>query len=208
VYIDAAIDGFLAALRRAGAPASVAPPNLSALHELEATIAPLRVPRAVQRFWQRIEPERLGVHTYPRLRGPELALRSWLKSRDELVAAEPTALLQIAYESHQCMSVELDQPGVAGGALFEWNVVDGDFERRFNGLETWLTYLSELLDAGRYSAEEALPRGRVVVVPGVDDWELEPSWRPSLPSHPLDGLATHVGRDILEWPEHWRRLTG
>ena len=126
----------------------------------------------------------------------------------EFADADPPALLQIAYESHQCMSAELDQPGVAGGALFEWNLVDGDFERRFNGLEDWLTYLTELLAAGRFSVQDALPRGRVVLVPRPEDWEVEPRWRPPLPSHPVHGLATHVGRDILDWPEHWRRLTG
>lgn len=205
--IDDAIDGFLAALSRAGAPAPVAPTDRSVLSELEGAIAPLRVPGAVRRFWQRVAPETLGIDTYPGLHGPKFALESWLMSR-EFGDADPPALLQLAYESHQCMSVELDQPGVAGGALFEWNLVDGDFERRFNGLEEWLTYLTELLAAGRFSVQDALPRGRVVVLPSPEDWEVEPRWRPPLPSHPLHGLATHVGRDILEWPEHWRRLTG
>jgi hypothetical protein len=207
VDIDEAIDGFLAALSRAGAPAPVVPTDLSALSDLERTIAPLRVPGAVRRFWQRVAPETLGIDTYPRLHGPEFALESWLMSR-EFGDADPPALLQIAYESHDCMSAELDQPDVAGGALFEWNLVDGDFERRFNGLEDWLTYLTELLAAGRFSVDETLPRGRVVIVPSPEDWEVEPRWRRPLPSHPLHGQATHVGRDILQWPEHWRRLTG
>ena len=206
--VDEAIDGFLSAVSRAaGAPVARPPANLSALHELEATIAPLQVPAAVRRFWQRVDPGALGADTYPGLHGPGFALTSWLMSRDEASDSQPTALLQIAYESHQCMSAELDQPDVAGGTLFEWNLVDGDFERRFDGLEGWLVYLTGLIGAERFGVYET-PHGQVVCVPRDEDWEIEPQWRPRLAAHPVYGLTTHVGRDILDWPEHWQRLTG
>jgi hypothetical protein len=48
--------------------------------------------------------------------------------RDQFAAHQPAALVQVAYSSHHCMSVELDVGDFQGGALFKWNVVDGSFD--------------------------------------------------------------------------------
>jgi len=86
-------------------------------------------------------------------------------------------------------------------------VVDGDFERRFNDLQGWLTYVTELLSSGCFLAQGLL-HGREALVPSPDDWEIEPGWRPTLAPHPHHGAAAHIGRDILQWPEHWQRAAG
>jgi len=70
--------------------------------------------------------------TYPELHGPDFALTSWRMGRDEFAAGQPAALVQVAYCIHQCMSVELNVGEIKGGALIEWNLVYGGFERRFN----------------------------------------------------------------------------
>jgi hypothetical protein len=101
--------------------------------------------------------------------------------------------------------MELDQPDAPGGALFEWNVVDGGFERRFNGLETWLAYTTKLLNTDRYEDHTWGDRRRVFV-PGPEAWEEEPSWRPALPEHELYGDVRLIERNMPSWPERWQRL--
>src|ERR1044072_7990331 len=154
VDIDVAIDGFIGAVTRAGLPAPSPPTDLSSMRELEAAIAPLRVPEPVRRFWQRVDPATLRARSHPGLHGTDFALRCWRSARDEFTSYQPLALLQIAYESHQCTSVELDQPGIAGGALLEWTLADGGFERRFAGLQGWLVSPAELLLTGRFAVHE------------------------------------------------------
>ena len=128
-------------------------------------------------------------------------------SRDEFRSAQPLALVQIAYESHQCMSAELDVGDRVGGALFEWNVVDGDFVRRFNGIAEWLTYVQRLIEAGNARRRDTR-HGPYLLVPDPDRWAEERETRPVPERHPFYGDETRVGRDILDWPEHWQRTAG
>ena len=203
VDIDEAIDGFVRAVENVGLPDVLPPADLTSLEELEAAIAPLRIPPAVRRFWERVDTRTLRARTGPNLHGPDLALSGWLSGQE--YGLEPPALLPIAWEA-TCMGVELEQPGIQGGALFEWDI-DGPFERRFDDLQGWLLYLTWLLDTGRFAEREATD-GPFAYVPDPDDWEVEPGWRPQLEPHPVHGVITEIGRDILEWPAHWQLSAG
>ncbi len=142
----------------------------------------MRVPADVLRFWERIDARTLKLVSYPQLHGPDFALTLWRMSRDQFRDAQSLALLQIAYTSHQCMSVELDVGDVAGGAIFEWNVVDGNFVRRFNGIAEWLTYIRRLIEMGNGLHRES-PHGSYLRVPDPDRWAEELAHDPGTPSH-------------------------
>ena len=206
--VDRALDSLCEALAGAGVERPSPPAALSALEELEAAIAPMRLPADVRRFWERVDAATLGAMTDPELHGPDLALMSWRMGRAEFAAGQPAALVQVAYSSHQCMSVELDVGDIQGGALFEWNLVDGGFERRFNGLGEWLAYISRLIDRGCFEALQSIGLGRRLLVPDRERDSEERASRPVPPPHPVHGTTIHVGRDILDWPEHWQRAAG
>lgn len=190
-----------------GVAAPDAPSDLTALLELEAEIAPMTIPADMRRLWELIDFQTLRVEPYPGLHGPEFALESWRLGRDEFPAAQPLALLQVAYEGQQCMSVELDMADFAGGALFEWYVVDGGFERRFNRIADWLMEIRWLIEAGTARRVE-YKTGPRLLVPDPDLGQDARTRPPSPRPHPFYGDVTHIGRDILEWPRHWQRSSG
>jgi hypothetical protein len=207
VLVDDALDGLCRASRSVGIPDPSPPTDLGDLEALEAEIAPMRIPADVRRFWERVDASTLRIEPYPGLHGPDFALTAWRMSRDEFTSAQPLALVQIAYTSQMCMSAELDVGDLAGGALFEWDVVDGPFIRRYNGIAEWLHYLERLIAVGNMRRRDT-ERGPFLHVPDPDRWAEERETRPVPERHPFHGEKTSVGRDILEWPEHWQRAAG
>jgi hypothetical protein len=140
--VDAALDSLGEALSAAGLEGPRPPATLAALTALEAAIAPMALRVDVRRFWERVDVATLRAITYPQLQDPGFALTSWRMARDEFADLQPVALVEVGHSSLQCMSVELAVGEVQGGALFEWKIVDGGFERRFNGLGEWLSYVA------------------------------------------------------------------
>jgi hypothetical protein len=178
-----------------------------ALEELEAALAPMRLPEDLRTFWELVDAGTLRVRSYPAFHGPDFALWSWRSAREQFRSRQPEALVQVAYTSHQCMSVELDNGGIVGGAVFEWNLVDSDFERRFNHLREWLAHLTRLVDAGCFARVNGA-QGPVLLVPDPDLDEDEVPPAPTPLEHPIHGTTARIGRDILAWPEHWQRAAG
>lgn len=151
----------------------------------------------------------LQVNTFPTLIDPGFALELWQMSRDEFADAQPTALLTFGYESQSCMSVELAQQGVDGGAIFQWDIVDGGFRRQFNDFADWLLFHAAALDQGNFDVIESTggsPPQRMLSIPGERGYA--EFTQAVAPAHPLYGDQTTIGRDIMEWPDHWRRLAG
>jgi hypothetical protein len=208
VDVDAGLDSLCEALAAAGLEGPGPPATLTALTALEAAIAPLRLPVEVRRFWERVDAATLRAITHPQLQGPDFALTPWRMARDQFAALQPVALVQVGHSSLQCMSVELTVGEVRGGALFEWSIVDGGFERRFNALGEWLAYVAGLIDAGCFRPVQIADVGQGVLVPDPDRSSEEYARRPVPGAHPVHGRRTHVDRDILEWPEHWQRAAG
>jgi hypothetical protein len=198
VDLDDALDELIERLTGVGLPRPDAPADPQALQALETELAPLRVPGEVRRFWERVDAHTLRLNSGTPLHGPDFALTTWRWTRDEFRALQPMALLQIGYDSHQCMSAELEFGDDPGGALYEFNVVDGDFTRRFSSLADWLRYLSLLIESGNLLRYQT-PNGPSVHVPALGRWEEEQARRP---------VQAVIGRDILDWPERWQRLNG
>jgi hypothetical protein len=64
-----------------------------------------------------------------------------------------------------------------------------------------------LIDAGCLRPVHIADVGQVSVPDPNRDSE-EWAQRPVPAPHPVHGTRTHVGRDILEWPDHWQRAAG
>jgi hypothetical protein len=197
--LDRALAELGNALTAAGIPLWRAPESLDDLAELEAEIAPLRLPGDVRRFWTQVDARTLRVLPPQWVTAPEDALLFWRLSRDEFRGTQPLALLGVGNEGHSFMSVELDVGAVPGGAVFEWAVDDADgFTRRFDGIGDWLAYIADLVGRGFYQRVDQND-GPVWLVPGHEHYEAERALRPK---------AAHIGDDILDWPEHWQRVNG
>ncbi len=202
-----ALEAFVEAIVRAGLEPPLPPASTESLEQLEAAIAPMRLPADVRRFWATVDAATVRALPYPAFINPDFALTSFRMAREEARAHQPLCLLTIAYESFQCMSVELDTGAAAGGALFEWRLEDGGFERRFNRLADWLAYLVDLLDAG-LTQPSRYANGPALLVPGPDRADEVRARRPKPPPHPVHAADGVIDRDILEWPEHWQRSSG
>lgn len=197
--IDEALDALRDAMNAAGVPIWEAPATLADLEELEAELAPMRLPEAARRFWARVDVRTLRVEPFPAFAGPDWASQTWRMARDEFAEFQPLALVMIGYTSHVCMSVELDVEDVAGGALFEWRNDDRiEFTRRFDGVAEWVEHVARLVRDGSYTRLDG-ERGPSLRLPDADDADT---------MRPVHGTALHVGGDILEWPAHWQRANG
>jgi hypothetical protein len=208
VDIEQALNELQGAMVASGMPLWRLPESEDELKHLEVAISPMRLPADVRHFWTQVEARSLRLRPYPSFISPASALKFWNGARDEFRSAQPMALVDVAYESHQCMSVELDIGDVQGGALFEWSVSDpGGFTRQFNGIADWLTHMVGLVRAGLYQRLE-YSDGPVWFLPGPDNEELERGMRPTPAPHTTHGTALHVGGDILDWPGHWQHVNG
>jgi hypothetical protein len=198
--VERSVAALVAALAAAGVEAPSPPADTAILAEIDAAIAPLRLPADVRRFWELVDPPTLRIAVFPTLRSPELALQTWRAARKEYPGLEPAILFMLAYESWTYMSVELDGPHGEGGALFGWGNPDGDFTLRYARLGDWLADLARLIEEGSYEPLE-YETGRWLRV-------LQRAGAEAKPSHPRYAGRETLPRDPLEWPEHWLRAAG
>jgi hypothetical protein len=97
--------------------------------------------------------------------------------------------------------------GATNFPAFEWNLVDGPYHLRYHDLSGWLDRMRELLEAGRFERHEG---GAGPVLRLLDpDTSLPMSELPAPTGHnPVHGDVTRYQRHPLQWPPHWRRLSG
>ena len=206
--LDEALEVLRRALMAADMPLWSSPESVDDLVALEAEIAPLRLPEDLRRFWEQVDARTLRVQPFPMVTTPEGALMMWRMSRDEFREMQPLALLDVGYESHVCMSVELEVETIPGGAVFEWAVDDPTgFTRCFDSLAGWLAHIADLVGRGLHLRLDT-PRGPEWLIPGPDHQIAGRALRPAPGVHPIHGSALHISGDILQWPEHWRRANG
>lgn len=122
-------------------------------------MAPLRLPAELRTLWEKVAlgtSQGLRVEPYPRLKSPEFALEHWDSMRPILgEIVPPNLFVLVGYESHGCMSVELDMDGVQGGALFDWFISSpGGYVRRYNHLSEWLEDITAAVERGAYNRSE------------------------------------------------------
>jgi hypothetical protein len=205
--IDASIDALADALRAHGVDPPLPPSEPLDLEAIDAELAPMSLPAQVRRFWERVDPASLRVWAYPEPVPAGFAIDGWRQRRDEFPGIAPRSLLDVGYASHQCMSVELTSRFGSGGTLFEWNLVDGAYHLRYHDLSGWLDRMRELLEAGRFERHEG---GAGSVLRLLDpDTSLPMSELPAPAGpNPVHGDVTRYQRHPLQWPPHWRRLSG
>ena len=205
--VDASIDALVEALVQAGVEAPRAPADSPPLAAIDDTIAPMSLPPQLRRFWERIDPRTLRVWAYPQPTTPEFALDSWRSQRAEFPGIAPAALLLVGYESHACMSVELDTPFSSGGSVFEWRLDDRGFYLRYHELSGWLDRMTELIRAGEFERHEGADGAGLRLTDPHTALPLNALPAPAEPS-PVHGHVTAYEGGPLHWPVHWQRLSG
>jgi hypothetical protein len=206
--IDEALDRLAAAMTGAEVPLWHVPESHAPLAELERAIAPMRLPEEVRTFWRRVDADTLRAWPHPAFTTPELALAFWRIARDQSAGLQPLALVAVGSEGQTCMSVELAVGDVDGGALFDWYVADiGGFTRMFNRLSDWVHYVAALIEQGAYVRRDS-DGGPGLLIPGPAVQDAERPKPPEPGPDPVHGTSRYIGRDILDWPEHWQRANG
>lgn len=205
--IDEAIDALGDALSANGVDAPRPPSTPPDLEAIDAELAPMSIPAQVRRFWERIDPATLRVWPYPSPIQPDFAIQGWRQRRDEFPGLAPLALLDVGYESHQCMSVELDSPLAPGGALFEWNLVDIPFYLRYHELADWLERMTSLIDEGAIERRAGHAGPVLFLLDPETQLPMSELRGPGTPST-VHGDTVYYDRDPLTWPVHWQRLSG
>jgi hypothetical protein len=154
--MDSVVERFLDRLAKAGAR-EISPPTDRTTANLEAlidTIAPLKLPHAVERWWRLVDMFRFPWDPFPEPSGPDVALEMWKSYREEFVGVVPSCLATVAYSSMVVLSVELDQPGAPGGEIVRWAVDDGmSFDYVASSWTEVLKSYIDVLDAGAYTCD-------------------------------------------------------
>lgn len=207
VEIDTSIDALAEALTAAGVEPPRAPSEPPDLDAIDAAIAPMSLPRPLRRFWERVDPRSLRVWAYPHPADPGFALDTWKQHRDEFPGMVPRPLFLVGYESWACLSVELDNPFAAGGAVFEWRLDGTDFYLRYHELGGWLDRMTALLVAGEFERRDG-PVGEVLVLRDPHAALSMNALPAPPPPNPVHGDVTCYERALLKWPLHWQRLSG
>jgi hypothetical protein len=200
--IDASIDALADAMRGAGVEWRDGEADPAVIDEIARAIEPLRLPRDLLRFWQRMSlSDPVVVTSWPEFCTPYFALNSWRQGREEFPGQAPSLLFMVAYESWSCMSMELAGPHGPGGALFQWSLDGETFLLRHHRLGDWLEHLASLVNAGSYERFE-----RSLTVSDPFDEELAGRGQ-VLPPHPVYGETREFPKDPEGWPTHWQRAS-
>jgi hypothetical protein len=178
---------------------------LELVDEISRAISPMRLPAELVEFWKEIGDR--SVHSWPEFCGPDFALESWRRGRDEFPGQAPANFLTIAYASWNCMSIELDNPYCQGGAIFQWSLDGEDFVLRHHRLGDWLDHLTTLIEDGKYRVGKWRDEPPIV---SVDDDQAGagPGREAAVAPHPTYGSTAIFEKDPVGWPAHWQRLSG
>ena len=77
----------------------------------------------------------------------------------------------------------------------------------FNRLSDWVDYVAALIEQGAYVRRDS-DRGPGLLIPGPAVQDAERPEPPEPGPDPVHGTSRYIGRDILDWPEHWQRANG
>lgn len=206
--IDALVDRLNAALTAAGYPTTKTPlgPETQ-LTAVASAIAPFKLPRDVEQFWRRVDPQSLAVTAFPRLIGPEFALDTWVSHIEEIPGQLPRLLFPVAYDSHCFLFVELDDGAGSEGVVVSWGYAGSPFAVAFPNfracLDLFVTMI-EIEEFDRHSFE-----GRSWAYIDGQRWNDAAAVRLAQ-ALPLSRFGTRIEfeEDIDEWPRHWLDSNG
>lgn len=193
-----ALDAYEAAVAEAGGPRPVDPITDEDLRRVEDAVAPLSLPEDLRTTWKRFQIAEL------------LPFPGWIPARLSLdfrsdVEAEhgSTALLQVAYEAHVELSVDLTAPRDVGSALWEVQIEDGMARRRYRSIAAFFAAAAEATRAGILKWQDGYTQ--------TDDlaWDrLVERWNGRVNAD--DGLGVDevdLNRPF-RWPARWQQLAG
>lgn len=202
---DDRIDRVIAALEAADAPTPRPPETDEALLDLEAELAPLRLPSGLRRLWQRVDPATMVLRTFPQLSDPGFALSGWRMNRDDEFGL-PLNLLAYCYESHFHLLAELDDGEQPGGAVFAFAFADDTLTLRFADVDDWLDVLAVIVEEGAYQRSEN-EHGTWLWASKERFDALVGERLAAAGPHALYGDSPPGSVDPSAWPERWHRVT-
>jgi hypothetical protein len=200
--IDAAIDRYLEAARRAGAPGPDGPATERDLDAIRTAIAPLSLPGDVIAMWQRLQAP--PAMPYPRWTDARTALDIW---RENGAGPGGLPIFPIAYESHGFLSAGLVGDG-SGSAIWRWAFDAEPAKLRHRSLAVAFDAAADALERGVFEWQNA---HRYLEVVDYDAWEAIVRARNEEAA--LDGV-TDPGVDTvdlqspLSWPAAWQQAAG
>jgi hypothetical protein len=201
--IDAAIGRLDAALRAAGLPGLESPSDVTPIRALAEEVSPYVLPAELRRFWERVDPEGLGVYTFPLLRGPahSLELLRGLRELGQPPFGPPPVLLPLDYASHCYGVIELGSEWSDGGTIFELEfdavpVVAYSLADRVD-------LLAELLFEGHF--ERA---GDDVTIDHQIEQERRIARLEAAGPHAVYGELHAIPPELESWPAHWLAASG
>ena len=196
--IDAAIDGLDDALRSAGLPGLEEPSDPRAVDAVAHAVVPYELPAELRRFWERVDPERMEVYTFPTLGGPADALELQQSLREY---GAPPVLLPIDYASHCFGVIELGSKWTEGGTILEWDF-DG-FPLVSRSVADRLAVLTELLLEGLFERGDGF-----VSLDHRAEQQKRLARLDAYGRHPVYGDLRAIPRELESWPPHWLFASG
>ena len=201
--IDVAIDRFDEALRAAGIPGVEPPDDFALIAEVAQEVAPYVLPAELRRYWERVDPDRMAVFTFPTLGGPAHALHQvrGLREFGTTFPGVPPVLLPVDYASHSYGVIELGSEWSEGGSIFVHDF-DG-FEVVSRSVADRVDVLAELLAEGHFERGD----GYVSIDHLVEQRKRLERLAAAGPD-PLYGDVQAIPVEIESWPAHWLVASG
>jgi len=202
--VDAAIDRLDEALRSVGVAGLEPPGAVGPVAEVAAAVAPYVLPDELRIFWERVDAERVHVHTFPKIGSPASAL-SQLRIAREIAAPVPIGLppilLPVDYASHCYGVVELATECDEGGSFLEFEFEAMPFVSR--SVADWLDLVAELLSEGSFELHDGWAELDHPAVLANRLARLESSG-----PHPVYGDLRAIPGALESWPAHWLAASG
>jgi hypothetical protein len=202
--VDSAIDRLDDALRSVGVARLEPPGDVGPVAEIAEVVAPYVLPDELRRFWERVDAERIDVHTFPKIGGPASTLSQLRIVRDVATPVPiglPPILLPVDYASHCFGAVELGTEWSEGGSLLEFDFDDVPFVSR--SVADWLDMLAELLSEGSFELHDGWAELDHPAVLANRLARLESSG-----PHPVYGDLRAIPSALESWPAHWLAASG
>ena len=201
--VDDRIDRLTAALAARGYPRPEPAPEGTddVLAQIDAAVAPLRLPEQARRLWRRVTPFSLALVAFPQLAAPDFALRTWRSHMTTVPVMVPERLFPLCYTNWSHTFVELHTADADdGGALFNWAYGGMDFSLSYDDVADWLDVQLDALAAG--DVEEV---GGRLMIPWQGHLALHERRVARRGLHPAWGSTTEVAeRPVSGWPGRWR----
>ena len=196
--LGASLDRLLRVLGDAGLRNPAPPKDDGALPALARAVAPWTLPADLVEFWSRVDPFTVPVLAPIGFYGPDVALEAWPEAVE---GHQPMHFVDVAYESHDCIAVELDTGHGTGGELWYWNLVDGDFRFVAPGLAGMFAAIADVVEAGEFAVLPGGWREDLFDVAAIEFGAYRAALCRRLGVE--ESALPTIDRDPAGWPERW-----